>query len=337
MLDPKMPRDRMQAETSVNKIQRCGLTLIEIVVTVTLIAILIAILVPAIQAARESARKTQCQSNLKQTSLAVHTFHNSHKSFPSPYGGTSLSYPLEVWDQFHMHSWRAALLPYMEQSSLHDAIDWHVLATDRVNETVANTVVSSYICPSGTSPSSDTGMSFPQKRNPSNRNPEDRYHVVRSDYDALAGTGAEQGILWGVWGKPNFRVNPYGNPLDTEELLLAHSKGRFKDISDGLSQTIMVVERGGRPLHMVDGLPNATSTNPDATYAGQIAWSASNSLTWRLLPGKFSINHDNQQSIYSNHAEGVYVAMSDGSVTYLSESTDLKTLSKMIGRNDGTN
>jgi hypothetical protein len=328
----KLRSDRMRTEA---KVRRSGLTLIESVVSVALITVLIAMLVPAIQAVRESARKTKCQNNLKQTSLAVHTFHNSFNSFPSPYGGTSFAYPLEVWDQFHMHSWRAAVLPYLEQSSLHDSIDWHALATDRVNETAASTVVSIYICPSGRSPCSDMGMSFPQERDPSRRTPEDTYRVARSDYDALAGTGFESRILWGAWGQPALRINRNGFQWDTEGSLLHYNDGRFKDVTDGLSNTILIVERGGRPLHMVDGHPEVTPENPNAEYDGQVAWSASNSLTWRTLSGKFPINHDNTRSIYSDHVGGAYVALADGSVTFLSKSPDLTVLARMIGRNDG--
>src|SRR5262245_36465721 len=118
-----------------------GLTLVETLVVIAIVGVLVALLLPAIQAARESARKSHCQSNLRQTALALQAFHNANSSLPSHYNGTSLSYPLDTWDQYHLHSWRAALLPYVEQSALHDSIDWRALATDRVNESAAATVV----------------------------------------------------------------------------------------------------------------------------------------------------------------------------------------------------
>ena len=317
-----------------------GFTLIETLVSIAIVGILVAILIPAIQAARESARKTQCQSNLKQTALALHAFHNANKNLPSHYNGTSLSYPLESWDLFHMHSWRAALLPYLEQSALHDSIDWHALATDPVNEPVATTVVSLYICPSGESPTASMGWAIPW--DPSKRSPDDKYRVVRSDYDGLAGIptpflvrpiGTKDGdtnyILWGVWGTPVF-----DNGL-MDGNLIRDRPGKFKDTSDGLSNTILLVERGGRPLHMVDGHPEVTEDNPNADYYGQVGWSASDPIGNRINRFNLGVDHDNQQGIYSDHAGGAYVTLADGSVTFLSESTDIPALAKMIGRSDG--
>jgi len=331
-----------------------GLTLIETLVSIAIVGILLAILIPAVQAARESARKTQCQNNLKQTALALHAFHNANKNLPSPYNGTSLPYPLKEPDLFHMHSWRAVLLPYLEQSALHDSIDWHALATDRENESVATTVVSPYICPSGVSPSANMGWGL--RREWQSR--DDTYPVVRSDYDGLAGIwdlfeirpagnleGNPKYIRWSIWGSPTFVGNQFTGTdhrvparFDVGTLngdLASYRAGKFSEVSDGLSNTIMLVERGGRPFHMVDGHPKVTEKNPNAIYSGQKGWSASNSFFHRLHYPDVGVNHDNRQGIYSDHAGGAYVVMADGSVTFFSESTDISTLAKMIGRSDG--
>lgn len=321
---------------------RGGLTLIETLVSIGIVGLLLALLLPAIQAARESARKAHCQNNLKQTALALQALHNANNNLPSHYNGTSLSYPLNGWDQYHLHSWRAALLPYLEQSALRDSIDWHALATDRVNESVATTVIPPYICPSGASPTASMGWVITRERDPSKRSQDDEYRVVRSDYEGLAGMatpiivppiGTKDGdtnyIHWGVWGTPIF-----DNGLIDGNLILDHP-GKFKDVSDGLSNTIMLVERAGRPLHMVDGHPKVTEENPNADYNGQVGWSASDPIDNRINRFNLGVNHDNQQGIYSDHAGGAYVALADGSVSFLSESTDLATLAKMIGRFDG--
>jgi len=61
---------------------------------------------------RESSHKMQCANNLKQIMLALHTYHDANKAFPAPYTTDKDGKPL--------HSWRVALLPYLEQTALYE-------------------------------------------------------------------------------------------------------------------------------------------------------------------------------------------------------------------------
>lgn len=93
-------------------------TLVELLVVIAIIGILIALLLPAVQAAREAARRMQCTNHLKQIVLALHTYHDSYKTFPAGTGG-----PLLNWDMNLLGPLWAAL-PFIEQTALFDA--WKV-------------------------------------------------------------------------------------------------------------------------------------------------------------------------------------------------------------------
>lgn len=90
-------------------------TLIELLVVIAIIAVLIALLLPAVQQARESARRTQCKNNLKQLGLAIHNYHDVYNLVP--FGSM-----LNGGPGGQRHSGFVAMLPYIDQAPLANLI-----------------------------------------------------------------------------------------------------------------------------------------------------------------------------------------------------------------------
>ena len=128
-----------------------GFTLIELLVVIAIIAVLIALLLPAVQAAREAARRAQCVNNLKQIGLALHNYNDSFNSFPL--GGVST--PASNWAIESCLTWRALILPQLEQNPLYNAMNLGINPSNSSNAydkgadfTIWVTVTSSWLCPS---------------------------------------------------------------------------------------------------------------------------------------------------------------------------------------------
>jgi hypothetical protein len=71
----------------------------------------VALLLPAVQSARAAARRAQSMNNLKQIALAMHNYHDVHKTFPAAFTTDKQGKPLL--------SWRVAILPYIEAQPLY--------------------------------------------------------------------------------------------------------------------------------------------------------------------------------------------------------------------------
>ena len=129
--------------------ETAGYTLIELLVTIGIIGILAGLLLPGVQAARGAARRARCISNLRQIALGLHNYAGNWNAIPP----AVISYaPPTLGGRRIYASPQSVVLPYIEQATLFDSINWRIPsfeATDleKENRTAALTTVATFLCP----------------------------------------------------------------------------------------------------------------------------------------------------------------------------------------------
>jgi prepilin-type N-terminal cleavage/methylation domain-containing protein/prepilin-type processing-associated H-X9-DG protein len=129
---------------------RRGFTLIELLVVIAIIAVLIALLLPAVQSAREAARRAQCTNNLKQLGLAIHNYIDRVNLFVP---AISAQPPGDTWAWDAGLSWRAMILPELEQNTVYNSFNMMLktsggAVTSYAWATSWYTIMTVFLCPS---------------------------------------------------------------------------------------------------------------------------------------------------------------------------------------------
>jgi len=313
---------------------RRGFTLIELLVVIAIIAILVALLLPAVQQAREAARRTSCKNNMKQIGLAIHNFATQHTHLPrtnvhSGWGDpipdrdiTGLAYPND-YNQY----WGTEILSFLEQGNLKDLWDHRYSAYDSQNEDVVGRRIPTYECPSA---------------------PESTLVTIDGTIEGY--TGDYVAIEECVAPDGNFHFSGMAS-YRSESSNISQSPYKafdvkFRDITDGLSNTIFIGEQAGTASHYVNGKLHAADTNPGGTH--RAAWSytrrvflsgfESDGLTLNYSPNApCMINCSNHSwaGVYSFHQGGAQFLFGDGSVHFISENINGPTLFALCTRQGG--
>jgi type II secretory pathway pseudopilin PulG len=119
-----------------------GLTLVELLVVLCIIAVVIMLLFPVVRGgSRVPANRTTCLNNMKHIALALQAYAKVHGGeLPPAYTTDADGKPL--------HSWRTLILPYLEAQDLYDSIDLSKPWNDPINAQALKQVPSIYQCPS---------------------------------------------------------------------------------------------------------------------------------------------------------------------------------------------
>lgn len=294
-----------------------GFTLVELLVVIAIIGVLVALLLPAVQAAREAARRMSCTNNQKQIGLSLHMHHDTKQRLPPGTTGgggvgTDLGKPRGPLET----TWIAYTFPFMEQTTLDALINWNKVTTNFYADgglKVRPLKIPLFLCPSDTYPDPNISPSG----------------TVYGRGNYVANNGIGPAIEYR--GGPG-HINPasMGRPGG---MFFINSWLGFREVPDGLSQTVMVSEtrvprdtKDGRgvmhypegPLYHHNRTPNSLapdeirttwcSTTPQAPCIG--AYAAYNQIR-------------DIRTARSAHPGGVIVLLADGSVRFVSQTINL--------------
>jgi prepilin-type N-terminal cleavage/methylation domain-containing protein len=276
---------------------RSGFTLVELLVVIAIIGILVGLLLPAVQAAREAARRMQCTNNMRQLGLAVSNYESAYKRLPSGWVDFRQT-TLPGW------SWETALFPFMEQNNLHSQIDLASPIMAPQNSQFLRVSIPTLICPSDPGPNLFQIAEEPLNSDNVDDGPK-LFEVAKSNYV-------------GVFGSLEIEDEPYrGNGT-----FFGNSAVRFRDLSDGLSNTFIVGERtnrlGGSIWH---GVIEEVAEAP-------VRILGSTDHTPNSPAGHFD-------DFSSRHTGGANFVLGDCSTHFISQNIDISIYQALSTRNGG--
>ncbi len=283
---------------------RFAFTLTELLVVLAIIGILLAILLPAVQTAREAARRMECGNHLKQIGLAVFNYESANRLLPLPRSRRP------------DHNIVAFLLPYLEQQSIYDQYNFRVDWDSPLNRTAREVELSVVRCPSA----------------PGDRTCRSRKYYV-SDYAACTFfiDSADRRALVAS-GQLTMRREWNGMLLRD---YLGHS--RTADVTDGLSNTFLFFEDGGRPLKYEENRSRGDAdVSPQEPISGA-EWADAEAEFWIHSTCNTSqmFNCRNNNEVYSFHPDGANFLYGDGSVHFHSDQIEPETYVSLFTRAAG--
>jgi prepilin-type N-terminal cleavage/methylation domain-containing protein/prepilin-type processing-associated H-X9-DG protein len=277
--------------------QKLGFTLVELVTVMGLVSVGLSVSLPGIQKARNQARLTACKNNLKQLGLALHNYHDVYNSLPP--GWIIKETKADAGPGF---GWGTSILPFVDQAALYNQANFS--APPKVDKlTQASLPV--YLCPE------DTAAALNSVRG----------KFATSNY---SGNSGDQ-LLPGSVDLPDPGTDA-AKKLSTG-IFFHNSHVKFRDITDGTSNTIML---GEKSVSSAAGIWMGVRSNQNAD----------DSVT--------DCNHRSKlnaviHSFSSLHEGGANFLLVDGSVRFITNTVESKesaekpvgVYQKLAHKNDG--
>ena len=339
-----------------------GFTLIELLVVIAIIGVLIALLLPAVQQAREAARRTQCKNNLKQLGLATYNYESTYGRLPSC--GRGMNFNVINLQAFPVSTF-TLLLPYADQGNVYNRFSFSYHYTNSANSSnasAAKTTIPAFLCPSNSYTQPDSLGYGETDYMPLSFVDLDPITGVRNGYNGSVGTG----------GAPGTNGTTLNATVDSALGLFGNT---VASTTDGLSNSILIVEDSGRPANLVGiydslslyiggangidvaQLPTGNFTAPNR-WADSDSGSGVSGQKTSAVGAVLSVINGNKTPLggpltgplacpwtvnncgpnsepFSLHTGGTHALLGDGTVRFISENISVNTIRQLCGRNDG--
>jgi hypothetical protein len=237
---------------------------------------------------------------MKQVGLAVQNYTDPNKGLP----------PNRITNP--RTGCLTLLLPYMEETNTFKLYDFKQSWDSAKNAEARKSTISILSCPSVP----ESGRTAPTD-----------YAPIRRIRGGVMDT-------WESLKLVQKRTRTTADKKDMASVLTDDRIRRIRQVSDGMSKTLLFIESAGMPQKYVDGKPTTVLTdiyeNGIHWYLDQVSFSVSSNV-----PTEPFINYTNDTEIYSFHTGGVTYARCDGSTHFLSDSVAPESFVSLVTYNSG--
>lgn len=255
-----------------------GFSLVELIVSISIISVLLSLLAVGVQAAREAARRSKCAANLRQAALAVQMYHETLDGLPALcclYKRYGVLQRTDTEEQIGTCGAQIFLLPFLEQGRVFadfesfastvaegDQMEFvHVIEPyppDYPNVYVdgphprhwaSKVIVPVFSCPSD----GESGVI---------ESPEIEYcHMIEKGFvfDYSDWQFSRSNVMFNTGDAPMYNCD-IDSPASKRGAFTPHSWKSFADIADGLSNTLCLAES-------ISGRPADSAASHNGTYA----------------------------------------------------------------------